>query len=135
MAFVRYKKRIVFDDGRVLNKWGHRIGSKMKSNGYRYLPYNGRLVLEHRFIWEAFHGPIPSGMEIDHLNTIRDDNRLENLRLVTPKENKHNPLTTEHYKVSNKGKQGYLFHLKRAMRTEEAYRQGKKVKNYLDLPF
>ena len=41
----------------------------------------------HRFIWECFNGLIPKGMEIDHINDIRDDNRLCNLQLVTPSEN------------------------------------------------
>ena len=43
-------------------------------------------------------------MEIDHINTIRDDNRLENLRLVSSSENKRNPITIERYKKSNKNK-------------------------------
>lgn len=60
--------------------------------------------MEHRFIWEAFNGEIPEGMEIDHINTNRSDNRLENLRLVSSSENKRNPTTLERYKQSNKGK-------------------------------
>lgn len=45
-------------------------------------------VMAHRAIWEAVNGPIPDGMEIDHINMIRDDNRIENLRLVTLRENR-----------------------------------------------
>lgn len=41
----------------------------------------------HRLVWESFKGEIPDGMQINHLNEIKDDNRLENLNLVTPKEN------------------------------------------------
>ena len=41
----------------------------------------------HRFIWECYNGIIPPGLEIDHKNDIRDDNRLCNLQLVTPSEN------------------------------------------------
>lgn len=33
------------------------------------------------------YGKIPEGMEIDHINHITDDNRIENLRLVTRKDN------------------------------------------------
>ena len=47
----------------------------------------------HRLVWEAFNGPIPEGLQIDHINTVRDDNRLVNLRCVTPKENHANPIT------------------------------------------
>lgn len=47
----------------------------------------------HRLVWEAFKGEIEDGMVIDHLNTIRDDCRLINLKSVTPKENSNNPST------------------------------------------
>ena len=41
----------------------------------------------HRFIYECFNGIIPEGKEIDHINNIRDDNRLCNLQLLTPQQN------------------------------------------------
>ena len=41
----------------------------------------------HRFVWECFNGLIPEGKVIDHVNDIRDDNRLSNLQLMTQKEN------------------------------------------------
>ena len=55
----------------------------------------------HRLIWETFVGEIPEGYEIDHINTVRDDNRLENLRCVTPKENSNNELTLKHKSKSH----------------------------------
>lgn len=47
----------------------------------------------HRVIWEMFNGPIPEGMEVDHIKEIREtggiaDNRIENLQLLSPAENK-----------------------------------------------
>lgn len=41
----------------------------------------------HRLVWEAFNGPIPYGFEVNHINEIKDDNRLENLNLLTHKDN------------------------------------------------
>jgi hypothetical protein len=41
----------------------------------------------HRLIWEAVHGPIPAGKQINHINAKKADNRIENLECVTPAEN------------------------------------------------
>ena len=41
----------------------------------------------HRFIWECYNGLITDGLIIDHINDIRDDNRLCNLQLMTQQEN------------------------------------------------
>ena len=41
----------------------------------------------HRLVWEAFNGPIPGRLEINHKNLNRSDNRLENLELVTHQQN------------------------------------------------
>ena len=73
-------------------------------NGYVYVNLNNEGKYLHRLVWETFNGKIPEGMEIDHINTNRFDNRLSNLRLVTSSENKRNPITIEKYKESNKGK-------------------------------
>lgn len=100
---VIYKGFTVKDDGTVINRFGKKVGFKQK-NGYMHVSINGKQVLIHRFIYEAFNGEIPEGYEIDHKNTVRDDNRLENLRIATPKENRNNPITKERYKTSNKGK-------------------------------
>ncbi len=37
-----------------------------------------------------FNGEIPAGYEIDHINSIRNDNRIENLRLAKRSENMQN---------------------------------------------
>lgn len=49
--------------------------------------------LVHRLVYEAFYGKIPAGMEIDHIDTNRQNNSVENLRCVTHKENKNNQIT------------------------------------------
>ena len=53
-------------------------------------PKEGRSRYEHRVLWESAFGPIPEGMQIDHINGKTKDNRLENLRLVTNQQNQYN---------------------------------------------
>ena len=68
------------------------IGQKHKS-GYmlcmvRKHRQNGQKCYSvHRFIYECFKGLIPDGKVIDHVNNIKDDNRLCNLQLMTQQEN------------------------------------------------
>lgn len=61
------------------------------SNGYYrvqlYKNSIGKFYLVHRLVWEAFNGQIPKNMQVNHINEIKSDNRLENLNLMTPKEN------------------------------------------------
>lgn len=106
---VTYKGFTVKDDGTVINKFGNVVGFNNGKNGYKYIYVEGRKIPKHCFIWEAFNGEIPEGMEIDHILPISDGgtDELSNLRLVTHKENMNNPLTLEKYKISNKGKGSY----------------------------
>ena len=107
---VIYKNHIVKDDGTVINKYGKNVGYIGCPKGYRYITLDGKRVLKHRFIWEAFFGEIPQGMEIDHIIPIADGggDELSNLRIVTSSQNKRNPKTIEKYKISNKGKSEHL---------------------------
>ena len=47
----------------------------------------GKMYLVHRLVWIAFNGTIPEGLQVNHINEIKSDNRLSNLNLMTPKEN------------------------------------------------
>ena len=48
---------------------------------------NKKTYSVHRFIWECSNGVIPNGLVIDHINDVKDDNRLINLHLLTKSEN------------------------------------------------
>lgn len=41
----------------------------------------------HRLVWETFKGKIKEGLEIDHIDGDKHNNKLENLRTVTRSEN------------------------------------------------
>ena len=65
-----------------------------------------KLFTVHRLVAEAFI-PNPEGKPcIDHINTIRSDNRVENLRWVTHEENNNNPLTKKKYSENHREQSG-----------------------------
>jgi len=59
----------------------------------KYVYFNQKLL--HRLVYELFVGEIPKGYEIDHIDNDRTNNRIDNLRIVTHKENLNNPLSVK----------------------------------------
>lgn len=60
-----------------------------RHDGYRQIKIDGNLWLSHRIAWIMTFGQWPTD-DIDHINGIKDDNRIINLRLATTSENMSN---------------------------------------------
>lgn len=60
-----------------------------------------KTFLEHRLVWWYYNGTIPNKIEINHKNGSKDQNNIENLELVTRKQNVRHAI--EILKKSNKG--------------------------------
>lgn len=58
-------------------------------DGYAYVRVRElrRNVRVHKWLWEKAHGPVPSGMSLDHLCRNRACINIEHLELVTIREN------------------------------------------------
>ncbi|CCA55433.1 MULTISPECIES: HNH endonuclease signature motif containing protein [Streptomyces] len=66
---------------------GHWVWAGVLSNGYGNFWDGIRKVPAHRWAYEYWVGPIPAGMQIDHLCRIRQCVNPEHLEPVTPREN------------------------------------------------
>lgn len=96
---IKFKNRSLANGGKNCNFWN---GGKGKtSRGYNLVlcPDHHRAdsrgyVLEHILVFETETGiSVPAGCCIHHLNGIKDDNRIENLCMMT-----HSAHTTLHTK-------------------------------------
>lgn len=99
--------KVVFDTGRVLSKeedftkntQGYLTfnvyeldenGNKIKMHYKKYYTYKIRTICLHRAMIAWFNDEVPEGYVVDHINNKHDtlaDNKLENLQLLTPRDN------------------------------------------------
>lgn len=86
-------------------KWNTRFAGKVAGcvvGGYLMISLGRHdKYLSHRLAWLHFYGEWPENY-IDHINRVRHDNRIANLRLATPSENRCNA------GMSKKNTSGYI---------------------------
>jgi hypothetical protein len=64
------------------------IAGYVRPDGYRVICIDYKLYRAHRLAWLYIYGKMPK--ELDHINGVRDDNRIGNLRECTRGENLQN---------------------------------------------
>ena len=99
---------IDFNTGEISAKggrWGKHlyinIGNK-NPDGYIRVWCNGHLRMKHRLIYFLYHGVIPElGYEIDHIDRVRDNNSIGNLRILSKAANNVAPqkIKKKHFSV------------------------------------
>ena len=88
-----YKKYAANEDGEIMNiRLRKARKGNLKETGYLsftiYLEKNrNKSYSSHRFVFECFYGLIEKNKQINHINSIRVDNRIKNLEVVTASEN------------------------------------------------
>lgn len=86
-----YELYKISPNGFVVNsKTGHTL-TPVTRNGYLSVRlYKDKKLHQkslHKLVYETYQSKVPNGMHINHINGIRNDNRLANLEVCTPKEN------------------------------------------------
>ena len=101
ITYEEAKELFTYDRETGIIKWrrrtnprqcGDRVagGARPSKGGYTYIDFKGKTYRAHRVAMLLSYGFYGEGLEIDHINHIRDDNRLVNLRFVTRLDNHRN---------------------------------------------
>ncbi len=104
-AIKGFEDYLVTDTGRVYSIRSQKYLKAKKLNGYLHVVLcennvkTGKLI--HRLVAEAFIENPENKETVDHINRIRDDNRVENLRWFTSKEQQSNSMQKQSVKKSN----------------------------------
>ena len=91
MNIYKYiKKYFIYCSDGTFNRMDRKNSNgSYDKDGYLIIKIKGKQYKAHRLVYLWHHGRFPSE-EIDHINRIRDDNRIENLRESTRKQNVRN---------------------------------------------
>jgi len=95
LTFDRLREVLSYDVGtgvftwRVKHAHARAIAGAKDYYGYCVIRIDGKLYKAHRLAWLYTHGEWPV-KPLDHINQIKDDNRISNLREATQSENMHN---------------------------------------------
>lgn len=86
------------------------LGIKVQIERRQYWMY------AHRLVWEKLNGPIPEGLEINHIDRDRTNNRPCNLEVVTPSENMRHAYSTPGPKPGTRRTPQHVIDKARALR-------------------
>ena len=71
------------------SRYAGKVAGTLSSDGYFAISIFKQRFLSHRLAWAMHHDEWPEN-DIDHINGVRSDNRIDNLRSVTRSENRKN---------------------------------------------
>lgn len=86
-----------YENGIITRDDRRNSNGSLNRDGYLMLKIKGKKYLAHRLAWFLRYGDFPKS-ELDHINRIRTDNRIENLRESTRMEqiiNSEHPINKE----------------------------------------
>lgn len=92
-------------------KVGTAAGSKHHS-GYVQVYFKGKCYQRSRLVWEMHHGVVPEGFNVDHINAVKYDDRIENLQLLTQSQNVYKGALQTGRSHNRSGYNGVCWHSK-----------------------
>jgi len=114
ISYERVREVYDYDEvngGLIIKKMPTLASKTIDSWRYRRVLMDGVMYKVHRIVY-LYHNPdMDQSLEIDHINMKRQDNRIENLRLVTHKENMWNKINASigfSYLPSGNGWSAYI---------------------------
>jgi hypothetical protein len=81
-------KEIILVDGKVKK-------ITTRKDGYQVISINGKIKYLHRYLAELYIPNPDNKLQVNHINGIKNDNRIENLEWVTPKQNRNHAFDTK----------------------------------------
>lgn len=117
MKYNSKYNRYVTKEGLVFRvKNGILVQCKLSYNRFGYLQVSTplRTLTVQKLVYETFYGEVPKGFDIDHINDIKDDNRIENLRVLSHRDNSLK-LSTVMKVYEGMTKKGYNINLQRLL--------------------
>ena len=97
MEFEGFENYLIYEDGRIWSKCrgkGRFLKPNPDSHGYLCVVLwkdgKGKTTRLHRLLGNAYIPNLENKPEIDHIDNIRQNNNIENLRWVTRSENERN---------------------------------------------
>lgn len=88
MDFVTATSLWSYKDGNLYWKKNEKIAGYLHKTGYLYVHLKEKTYRVHRIVFLICKGYLPH--MIDHINGIKHDNRIENLREASDAQNQHN---------------------------------------------
>lgn len=67
-------------------EWRH-LPVTLNKDGYEYVHLRRRRTVVHQLVFAAFHGALPNGHEINHIDGVKRNNRPSNLESCTHADN------------------------------------------------
>lgn len=91
---IDWSEYFYYEDGHLFRKVATGPTTKVNDKaggvngkGYVCVRLFNKKFMAHRVIWNLLKGEIPNGFEVDHIDGVKSNNKIENLRLATRSQN------------------------------------------------